>query len=187
QASRFIAVSRQQQAFLECVDQRMRVQAEQRMQLAVAEQRLVAWRSVDLRGDGKQAAWGGGAVQGGQRTPVLECLGQACDAALAHLVAAGAAEQQGAQVNLLLAQALAIACQAVVNLNLLQAMLAGKAIQLVQLQPQPLGDRAVQLAGADQWAVQGMAGALQGYGQQLRAICDKVRQFLGDNQLVADR
>ena len=185
QARGFRAVGRQQQVLLDCVDQRVRIEAEQVAQFGGAEQRLVARRTIQLRGNGEQAGRCVGALQRSQLAPAFQRLGQARDTALAHLVAAGAAQQQGGEIDLLDALAGAVVGQAVAHLGALQAVLAGDAVQLVEFQPKPLWHRAVQLGSAHQRAVQAMAGALQGHGEQLRPFLGEARQLFGDDQLVA--
>ncbi|MNR64992.1 hypothetical protein D3C85_1878570 [compost metagenome] len=58
-----------------------------------------------------------------------------------------------------------MAGQRITDRQLLQVALAGDQVELVQFQPQPLRHRAIQLAGADQWAAQAVGGALQGDGE----------------------
>ncbi len=98
-----------------------------------------------------------------------EHLGEPCNVVLAHLVAARAAEQQRNQVGLLDAQAGGVLGQFVAHRETMHAALAGQLVELVEFQPKPLGDRAVQLAGADQRPAQAADRPLDADREQLRA------------------
>ena len=185
--ARFAALFfREFQVFLDGIDQRLRIDAQQVVQFAALIQGLVAWRAVDLRRQYEQAvgmvAW----LQLDLRAPGLQRFCQAGDAVLAHLVGARAAEQQCGHVGLLGAHARSMACQRVANDLALQALLAGNLIELVQLQPEPFRNRAVKLTGTNQRLAEAVAGALQGDGEQLVAILAAAGDHAGNDQLVAD-
>ncbi|MCY1523759.1 hypothetical protein D9M68_586660 [compost metagenome] len=118
-----------------------------------------------MRGDRKQAGWLVTGLQFDQRAPGFQYFRQACNGVLAHLVAAGAAEQQGDQIALFDAQALGMAGQRVANHLFMQFAFTGDLVELMQFQPQPFRHRAIQLAGPYQWGAQAVGGALQGGAQ----------------------
>ncbi|MNN21954.1 hypothetical protein D3C81_1352930 [compost metagenome] len=152
------------------------------------EQRLVARRAVQLWRHGEQAGRQLGRLQAHQDAPGLQGLRQAGDAVLAHLVAAGATQQQRHQVALLGAEALGMACQRVAHGNAVKLAALRQLVDLVQLQPEALRHGAVELAGAGQRAIQAVQRSLQGDGENLGAlaIAARVRRLLDDDQLVAD-
>ncbi len=77
--------------------------------------------------------------------------------------------------------------QLVAHQRALQGALGGDAVELVQLQPEPLGRRAVQLTGTHQHRAQALDRPLQGDGEQLRRIVGVLRNQLHDDQFVAHR
>lgn len=175
-----------QQVFADQFDQRLGVDTQGIGQLGLRVQRAVARRAVDLRHGDEQRAGQRRALYRQQLAPGFEHLGEPCNVVLAHLVAARAAEQQRYQVGLLDAQAGGVLGQFVAHRETMHAALVGQLVQLVEFQPKPLGDRAVQLAGADQRAAQAADRPLDTDREQLRAVAAVARRFLDHDQLVAD-
>ncbi|MNO76120.1 hypothetical protein D3C76_671870 [compost metagenome] len=172
--------------FLERIHQHLRVDADAGADIAVLEQRAVARRAVHMGGDDEQRRRELGVLQADQFAPRLEHLRQAGDTALAHLVAAGAAHQQGDQVGLLDGQFANLLGQVVAHGRLLQAEFLRHQIELMQLQPEAFGNRAVQLRGADQRGAEAADRPLQGEGERLRAFAFEVGGPAHDDQFVAD-
>ena len=96
------------------------------VQFGLLEQRDVAGRAVQLRGNREQAGGRVAGLQGGQCAPGLKHFGQARNSALAHLVAARATKQQGDQVALLGAQALGARGLAVTDHGLYAGHVSGQ-------------------------------------------------------------
>ena len=103
--------------------------------------------------------------------------------ALAQLVAARGTKQQGGAIGLGDGLAAVAGQQFVADLLVVQAGGHCQPIELVQLQPEVVVHRGIELGGADQRPEQRAQGALDGGGQQGAAFA--ALAFLDHDQLVA--
>ena len=172
---------------LDRLDQLAGVDAQGVVQFVGLKQRGIARRGILLRRHGEQAGRRIACLQAGQGAPGFQHFGQAGNCILAHLVAAGATQEQGDQVALFDTQTLGVPGQGVADQGFVQVASLGGQVELVQFQPQALGNGAVQLTGTDQRAAQTVRGPLQGDAQQLVAFAVILTGQAGDYQLVADR
>ncbi len=126
----------------------MRVDAEQIGAFVGREHRSVARWAIDAWGHAEQAGRPQPSLQLDQGAPGLEQLRELADTLLPHLVAAGAAQHQRNDVALFGAETGNLIAQFVLHEGAVYALGDGYCVQLMQLQPQAIRRRAVELCGA---------------------------------------
>ncbi|GAO96834.1 hypothetical protein PSA5_28965 [Pseudomonas syringae pv. actinidiae] len=126
----------------------------------------------------------GGPLQFDQRAPRFQGIGQLADVQLTHLIAARAAHQQRDHIRLFDAQCFGVVRQRFIGQRVVQLVLAGNLVNLMQFEPEAVLNRAVQLIGANQRPGQPVQCALQCHAEQPSLISGVARRYLLDDLLV---